>query len=95
MLPLLLLPFSLHAAVSQILAATPYFFHSLPITAVSNDKDGNLITRANTDVAVDRTLKGVLSLTLHVGADATSNNKIEVKIDSMSAAIVKILMLKQ
>ena len=37
-------------------------------------------------------MKGVLSLTLHVGADATSNNKIEVKIDSMSAAIVKILM---
>ena len=31
-------------------------------------------------------MKGVLSLTLHVGADATSNNKIEVKIDSMSAA---------
>ena len=55
-------------------------------TKKAYDKDGVLITHDPTDVAVDKTLKGVLSLTLHVGADATSNNQIEVKIDSMSAA---------
>ena len=55
-------------------------------TKKAYDKDGNLVTPADADVAVDKTLKGVLSLTLHVGADATSNNQIEVKIDSMSAA---------
>ena len=55
-------------------------------TKKAYDKDGNAITPAEADVKVDKTLKGVLSLTLHVGADATDNNQISVKIDSMSAA---------
>ena len=55
-------------------------------TKKAYDKDGNAVTPAAADVTVDKTLKGVLSLTLHVGADATDNNQISVKIDSMSAA---------
>ena len=55
-------------------------------TKKAYDKDGNAVTPAAADVKVDKTLKGVLSLTLHVGADATDNNRISVKIDSMSAA---------
>ena len=55
-------------------------------TKKAYDKDGNAVTPAAADVKVDKTLKGVLSLTLHVGADATDNNQISVKIDSMSAA---------
>ena len=55
-------------------------------TKKAYDKDGNVVTPAAADVEVDKTLKGVLSLTLHVGADATDNNQISVKIDSMSAA---------
>ena len=55
-------------------------------TKKAYDKDGNAVTPAIADVKVDKTLKGVLSLTLHVGADATDNNQISVKIDSMSAA---------
>ena len=55
-------------------------------TKKAYDKDGNPVTLATTDVEVDKTLKGVLALTLHVGADATENNQISVKIDSMSAA---------
>ena len=55
-------------------------------TKKAYDKDGNAVTAAPTDVKVDKTLKGVLSLTLHVGADATDNNQISVKIDSMNAA---------
>ena len=63
-------------------------------TKKAYDKDGNLVTPADADVAVDKTLKGVLSLTLHVGADATSNNQIEVKIDSMSAASLGVAGIK-
>ena len=55
-------------------------------TKKAYDKDGNAVTPTAADVEVDKTLKGVLSLTLHVGADATDNNQISVKIDSMSAA---------
>ena len=55
-------------------------------TKKAYDKDGNLVTPVAADVEVDKTLKGVLALTLHVGADATDNNQISVKIDSMSAA---------
>ena len=55
-------------------------------TKKAYDKDGNAVTPAAADVKVDKTLKGVLALTLHVGADATDNNQISVKIDSMSAA---------
>ena len=55
-------------------------------TKKAYDENGQLVTPLAADVEVDKTLKGVLSLSLHVGADATSNNQITVKIDSMSAA---------
>ena len=49
------------------------------------DALGNTITAAATDVAATQDITGALTLTLHVGADGTSNNQITLKIDSMNA----------
>ena len=48
------------------------------------DALGNKITAA-ADVTGKQDLTGALTLTLHVGADATSNNQISVNLDAMSA----------
>lgn len=68
---------------------------------VTTDKDGNVVARADApqlydavgnktdittaDIANLQDLTGALTLTLHVGADATTNNQITLNIDSMSA----------
>ena len=49
------------------------------------DALGNKITAATADVTGKQDLTGALTLTLHVGADATSNNQISVNLDAMSA----------
>ena len=49
------------------------------------DALGNKITAAAADVTAKQDLTGALTLTLHVGADATSNNQISVNLDAMSA----------
>ena len=49
------------------------------------DALGNKITAAAADVTGKQDLTGALTLTLHVGADATSNNQISVNLDVMSA----------
>ena len=49
------------------------------------DALGNKITAAAADVTGKQDLTGALTLTLHVGADATSNNQISVNLDAMSA----------
>ena len=49
------------------------------------DALGNKITAAAADVIGKQDLTGALTLTLHVGADATSNNQISVNLDAMSA----------
>jgi flagellin len=49
------------------------------------DAVGNLTTLDTTMVAATRDLTGDLKLNLHVGADATSNNQISIRIQSMSA----------
>ena len=49
------------------------------------DSLGNKITAAAADVTGKQDLTGALTLTLHVGADATSNNQISVNLDAMSA----------
>ena len=49
------------------------------------DALGNKITAAADDVTGKQDLTGALTLTLHVGADATSNNQISVNLDAMSA----------
>ena len=49
------------------------------------DALGNKLTADAGMVDAKRDLTGALNLTLHVGADATSNNQITVSLDAMSA----------
>ena len=49
------------------------------------DAVGAEITMKDTDVTAKDDITGSLTLTLHVGADATSNNQISVNLDAMSA----------
>ena len=49
------------------------------------DAVGNVVTPDAADVASLQDLTGALTLTLHVGADATENNQITLNIDTMSA----------
>ena len=49
------------------------------------DALGNKTTLAAADVTGKKDITGALGLTLHVGADATTNNQITINIDSMSA----------
>ena len=49
------------------------------------DALGNKIDAAVADISAKQDLTGALTLTLHVGADATSNNQISVNLDTMSA----------
>ena len=49
------------------------------------DAFGNKIDAAVADISAKQDLTGALTLTLHVGADATSNNQISVNLDAMSA----------
>ena len=53
--------------------------------ALVYDALGNLTTLSASDVAASKTLVGDLKLTLHVGADATSNNQITLNLAAMSA----------
>ena len=58
------------------------------------DAVGNKISPDTTDVSALQDLTHALSLTLHVGADATSNNQITMNIDAMSAKGLGINGLK-
>ena len=49
------------------------------------DQFGNEVTTATNDVTATQDQVGSLKLSLHVGADATSNNKIELNLEAMSA----------
>ena len=49
------------------------------------DALGNVTTLDVADVKGQKDLTGALQLTLHVGADATSNNQITINIDAMSS----------
>ena len=49
------------------------------------DALGNAIDADADDIKANQDLTGALKLTLHVGADATSNNQITVNLDAMSA----------
>ncbi len=49
------------------------------------DAVGNKVALDAADVVATQDLTGALSLTLHVGADATANNQITVNLDAMSA----------
>ena len=49
------------------------------------DQFGNVATIGNGTIKANQDQMGSLKLSLHVGADATSNNKIELNLDAMSA----------
>ena len=49
------------------------------------DQFGNKVTPGADDITATKDQVGSLKLSLHVGADATSNNKIELNLDAMSA----------
>ena len=49
------------------------------------DAAGNEVTLNKDDIVAKDDLVGALTLTLHVGADATANNQISVNLDAMSA----------
>ena len=49
------------------------------------DALGNVTTLDVADVKGQKDLTGALQLTLHVGADATTNNQITINIDAMSS----------
>ena len=49
------------------------------------DAVGNVTTLRNTEVSDVRDRTGALTVALHVGADATSNNQINLNLDSMTA----------
>ena len=53
--------------------------------ALVYDALGNLTKLSASDVSAAKTLTGDLKLTLHVGADATSNNQITLNLAAMSA----------
>ena len=58
------------------------------------DAVGNLTTLNSKNIGATRDLNGALNLSLHVGADATSNNKITLNIESMSSKSLGINGLK-
>ena len=49
------------------------------------DAFGNTVTPVDANIQSAQDQVGSLKLSLHVGADATSNNKIELNLDAMSA----------
>ena len=49
------------------------------------DAFGNTVTPVAANIQSAQDQVGSLKLSLHVGADATSNNKIELNLDAMSA----------
>ncbi|MCH5342797.1 MAG: flagellar hook protein [Acetatifactor sp.] len=49
------------------------------------DALGNIVSLSAAAVTAAQTLTGALKLTLHVGADATSNNQITLNLEAMSA----------
>ena len=58
------------------------------------DAVGNQTTLDIRDVSAKRDIAGALTVKLHVGADATSNNQISVNIESMSAKALGVNGMK-
>ncbi|NBH82563.1 flagellar hook protein [bacterium C-53] len=61
------------AAIARVDAPTVY------------DALGNVVKLTAAAITAQKSLVGALKLTLHVGADATSNNQISLNLDAMSA----------
>ncbi len=77
-------------ALSNYVTATTATDGTTTVSALTGapqlyDAVGNKDTVAVADIGALKDLTGALSLTLHVGADATANNQITLNIDAMSA----------
>ena len=75
-------------------SATTGTVSALASAPVVYDAVGNVTTLNAKEVAHVRDIAGALSVNLHVGADATSNNQITLNLDSMSAKGLGINGLK-
>ena len=64
-----------------------YYYNAGTLTKIAAGSDYTSVTPLSDRIAVETTGTGMgaLTLKLHVGADATANNQIAVKIDSLSA----------
>ena len=82
---------------SATLSSAPQPSDDLKVRADSNrvfDAVGNETTLDVRAISAKRDIKGDLSLKLHVGADATSNNQIQVNIADMSAKALGVNGMK-
>ena len=68
--------------------------YARPDAAKVYDAVGNVTTLKGEEIAAVRDKVGALSFSLHVGADATSNNQISMSIESMSSKGLGISGLK-
>ena len=71
--------------------------NEIAANGLGNYINGNVATQDDVDMMVDSSKAfdtGALTLKLHVGADATDNNQISVKIDAMSADGLGVKNLK-
>ncbi len=71
--------------------------NEIAANGLGNYINGNVATQDDVDKMVDSSKAfdtGTLTLKLHVGADATDNNQISVKIDAMSADGLGVKNLK-
>ena len=71
--------------------------NEIAANGLGNYINGNVATQDDVDKMVDSSKAfdtGALTLKLHVGADATDNNQISVKIDAMSADGLGVKNLK-
>ena len=71
--------------------------NEIAANGLGNYNNGNVATQDDVDKMVDSSKAfdtGALTLKLHVGADATDNNQISVKIDAMSADGLGVKNLK-
>ena len=75
-------------------ASTTGETYARPDAAKVYDAVGNVTTLNGHEIAAVRDKVGALSFSLHVGADATSNNQISMSIESMSSKGLGISGLK-
>ena len=75
-------------------ATNGYFSNSAAATGVTNGTTVAIAKAKGADFTESKEVNGAISFSLHVGADSASDNKIAVKIESMSAKGIGVEGLK-
>ena len=75
-------------------ATNGYFSNSAATTGVTNGTTVAIAKAKGVDFTESKEVNGAISFSLHVGADSASDNKIAVKIESMSAKGIGVEGLK-